>query len=372
MPPPDQKPQKKKNNTAKHLAAGLTGAALAAGSYAAMRKFRPSKVPELARLQNQAKDLEFQIATRHPEGRGLRSWLMGAKDVPHNDKVTDQATALLHHNLNPGGRLGAINVNTGQLPDALDDKWLFYRLMTEGTGGGPGLENAVAQTMQLDQALKRVGGDPERLKRLWEPGYVIKPRNGSMSKAEQLLTHATDLKDPRMQHALENAKHFLIQEHLPIDREFRVHMVNNVPVTAAHRYMPHEGLREVWNKHMGGGGGAFVPVTGDERQKLMDFARNATKHLGVDGEGQNLLGVAENIHHGVDIARLADGSYRVIESNPQPGTFMNPIVSRKVQQAITGRVPKDVAALGALGVGGAGLGAVEAFGGNNAEDTREH
>lgn len=337
----------------------LAGAGIAGGAYKALRRFRPSNVPELAALQRQAQDKNFQVATSAEKGRGVRSALFGARDVPHQPLAGEAELhpekTILHHTPSAGSRRGGVNVNAGVLPEALDDKWLFHQLMSQGTGGPAGLEGAVANTHRLDRALREVGGDPRKLIRLMgEQGYVIKPRTGSMSKAENLLTHETDVNAPRMRAALQNPENFIIQEKLPISREFRVHMVNNVPVTAAHRQLPHEGLRKVWDKHMGGGGGAFVPVLGSERDRLMQFARDATKHLGVTPEGNNILGDTENLHHALDIAQLPDGSFKLIESNPTPGTFMNPVVNRKVQQAITGRLPSDVAALGALGLGGLG------------------
>lgn len=359
---------KEEGFSAKSLIAPAAGLAAGVGAYGLFRKFRPSAIPELRALQQKAKDKVFQVATSRPEGRGLRSMLFGARDIPasaaHAGKteggvaraaefVSDRPNSVvLHHN--PGGSqvAGGVNINQGVLPEALDDKYVFHQLMTQGTGGGAGMPGSVPETALLRDSLRAAGGDVEKMKKMIGKDYVIKPRSGSMSKAEQLLTNATDTNDPRLQKALRSPAEYILQEKIPIQNEFRVHMVNNVPVHSTHRQLPNEKLREVWNKHMGGGGGAFMPVMGDERQKLEAFARQATEHLGRTGEGTHALGEAENLHHALDIARLHDGSYKLIESNPTPGTLMNPIISRKVQQAVTGRLPRDVAALGAVGAGG--------------------
>jgi len=328
----------------------------AAGTYTALRKFRPSANPALAALQNKARNSTFQVATAPDTGRGIRSLLFGAKDVSPR-RSGNPGTLVLNHSPSQMAS-SAASINTGQLPEALDDKWIFHQLMTQGTGGGGGLPGSVPNTHRLDRALREVGGDPSKLTRLMgDQGYVIKPRTGSMSKADTLLSHTTDPRDPRLRQALQNPENFILQEKLPISNEFRVHTLNNEPLTASHRQIPHKGLRSVWDKYMGGGGGAFVPVVGDNRRKLMDFARESTKHLGVTPEGNNILGDAEHLHHALDIAQLPDGSFKLIESNPVPGTFMNPLVNRRVQQAATGRVPRDVAALAALGVGGLGTAA---------------
>ena len=133
-------------------------------------------------------------------------------------------------------------------------------------------------------------------------------------------------------------------------------MVNNVPFTATHRQMPNSVLRNLWNRVAGGGGGAFVPVAGDERTRLMQFARDATKHIGETPKGTNILGDVENVHHALDIARLPDGTFKVIESNPTPGTLMNPLTARKLQKQVTGRWGNDVAAAVGLGAGATTLG----------------
>lgn len=356
--------KKKDKKTGISMPAALAlGLGAGGAAYAGLRRFSPSAIPELAALQNKAKDLRFQMATSNNKGRTLRSILLGAPDVEPLAKNAPDS-AVLHHTWGKGPGVGGVDINKGVLPEALDDKWSFHQVMTQGTGGPAGPKNIVPHTRLLHDALGEVRGDRAALNKMFPEGYVIKPRSGAMSKAEALLTHETDPNDRRLREALANPKAFIIQEKLPIDQEYRVHTVNNVPLTAAYRQFPNETLRALWNKHTGDGGGAFFPVLGGERKELMDFVRNATQHVGVGPEG-NMLGVSENLHHGLDVVRLRDGSFRVLESNPQPGTFMNPIVSRRVQQAVTGRVPKDVAALGALGAGSAA--ALGAYGLSNQE-----
>jgi hypothetical protein len=325
------------------------------GTYAALRKFRPSAIPELRSLQMAAKDKPLEIATAAPKGRGLRSMLFGAKDIPHNSRSAVAApfnakskATVLHHAPSGSKVEGALNVNSGVLPEALDDKYIFHQLMTKGTGGAAGLEGSVPRTELLRDVVRKAQGNPAKLREHFGSDFVIKPRTGSMSKAENLVTHQTPHDDPRLVQMLRNPAEHIIQEKIPIQNEYRVHMINNVPFTASNRQIPHKGLRGLWDKHMGGGGGAFVPAMGAERQKLMDFARESTKHLGQTTEGTNILGKSENLHHALDIASTPNG-YKLIESNPTPGTLMNPVVSRKLQWNITGRAPKDVAALGGLG-----------------------
>lgn len=352
------------------LAAGL-------GTYTLARKFRPSMDPRLRALQEQAKNKKFEVATSYPAGRGLRSWLFGARDIPHRSDIKDPAfqaqrpnSTILHHTPNKGDTSGGVNINTGVLPDYLDDKHTFHQLMTQGTGGGTGLEGAVPETQLLRDVLRKYQGNYAKLQKDIGHDYVIKPRTGSMSKAENLLTRTTDIRTPRLQQAIQNPSEFILQQKIPIEKEYRVHMINGVPFTAAHRQIPHEGLRRVWDKSMGGGGGAFVPVMGDERKRLMQFAEKATHHLGKTPTGTNILGQSENLHHALDVAKLQGGGYKVIESNPTPGTLMNPVTSHKLQQMVTGRIPKDIAALGALGVGGAtSLGARKLL--NTKEDEKE-
>lgn len=361
-PPAPAEPEEEKPSLLRRLATPALAAAAGVGTYAAMRKFRPSAVPELRALQEQAKDKTFEVATSNPHGRGLRSMLFGAQDIPHRPNgpqvpgVSRPNSTVLSHTPDTAAPQGAVNINNGQLPGALDDKYLFSRLMTEGTGGAQGPAGSTPRTSLLRDMLER-SRDPSKLRESFGSDFVIKPRTGSMSKAENLITHKTDPNDPRLREAMRNPGEFIIQEHIPIQEEFRVHTVNNVPFTASHRQMPHEGLRGLWNKYMGGGGGAFVPAMGEERDKLMNFVRDSTKHLGDTGDGGNLLGRSENLHHALDVAKLPDGSFKLIESNPTPGTLMNPIVSRKLQHAVTGRVPKDVAAgAGLLAAGAAGVG----------------
>ena len=63
-----------------------------------------------------------------------------------------------------------------------------------------------------------------------------------------------------------------------------------------------------------------------------------------------------SLHSAYDVAKLKDGTYKLIESNPTPGTLMNPIVNRKLNRMVTGRWGKEVAALGGIGAGAATLG----------------
>ena len=67
--------------------------------------------------------------------------------------------------------------------------------------------------------------------------------------------------------------------------------------------------------------------------------------------GKSLSDAKESMHVAWDVGRASDGSLKLIEGNPSPGTLVNPIVSQKLRRQVTGRWSPEVAGLAGLGVG---------------------
>lgn len=125
-----------------------------------------------------------------------------------------------------------------------------------------------------------------------------------------------------------------------------------------YRRMPEGVVRDAWNavsERLGAGEGGFahLPVAGDKRRQLQDFVRQSLEGLHEKGP----VGKTEHLHQALDVAELPDGTFKLIESNPVPGTMMNPIVSRKMRNLATGRRGLPEALAGGLGAGGATGGA---------------
>lgn len=337
----------------KPWATGAASLGAGLGTYGLLRRFRPSANPELRAIQNVAKDKQFAIATGREPSK-IRQLLYGAKEVPLGQDAPGKV--VLHHHGHAKKPIGDLDINAGNLTEAMHDKLTFDKLMREGIGSGPGIKSTAEGTRTFREAVEMAGNDPEKLKQMYPEGYLIKPREGSMSHVSDFVTEQTPMASDKFQTAARNADSHLIQERLPIDKEFRVHSVAGEPFSPTHRFLPHAGLRKIWNKYMGGGGGAFVPAMGKEKQELLDFVRESQKHMKAPS-GQPLAEVGEAGHMAFDVAKLQDGTYRLIEANPTPGTLMNPLTARKLQQMVTGRVPKDVAALGGLGAAGLTAGA---------------
>jgi hypothetical protein len=330
-------------------AAGLGSAAL---TYGALRRFRPAAAGNpLRALQMAAKDKGFTIATE-PASKAtqrLRSLIFGAPTV---SKGKDVGGVVLHHTPSPARGMGEVNIGEGGLTSAMHDKYMFDRIMREGVGAGPGLKGALPDTELLRDALQRARGNPEALKAMFPEGFFIKAREGSMGRGI-----FTSLEDKGVREALQNPERFIIQRRMPIEQEFRVHTLEGQPFASTHRWLPHKGLRRAWDRVMGGGGGAFVPATGQTRRELEDFVRQATAHLRTQG-GKPLSEAGEAMHAAYDVAKLKGGAgYKLIEANPVPGTLMNPVIAQKLQRQVTGRWSKPVAALGAAGVAAPMVGA---------------
>jgi hypothetical protein len=401
------------------LAAGgaaAAGAIPAGLAYMLMRRFRPAVEPGLRALQEAAGGRPLAIAHEMtPEraalwsrgwgeygrdvlrtalkdrgnlGKTVKSLPMGRNliSVPRRgtSELTPEALAETAKQMKgkvvvpryPGAVMdaeGAINLNQGVTKRIMDDKWRLYQALAgkpiegelgqtaEGAllGGGQGVKHLLPDTKLLSEALESVGGDPEKLKTLFESsGYVIKPRWGSMGRLEKFVQDITPVGKPQFQEVLKTPEKFIIQEKLPAGfKEFRVHTLADKPVTATHRWLP-ENLQSVWEGLSGSkGGGAFFPVMNPlTRRGLKDTAREASKRLQPEG-GRMAAGLPET-HYAWDIAKLPKGGgYRIIEPNAYPGTLRSPLVVNKLESALAGKTPRFVAAPAAAGLGLAGAGA---------------
>jgi hypothetical protein len=298
---------------------------------------------QLRSLQEATKGKPFRIATGENTtllDRIKQSLVFGSPVIPTGQKA--RGTVLHHTNAPLGG--GDVEINTGSIVDDLLDKWTFDKVMRTGVGAGPGMTSALPNTMRLDEALKRVGGDPKRLKEIF-PDFILKVRDSSMGRGI-----FKSLDDSGVSEAFKDPTQFIFQEKMPIKNEYRVHTLNNEPFTATHRYLP-EPLRGLWDKTMeklfraGGGGGAVVPLMGKRRRDLHDFIRKSTAHL-KPADGKSLSDVGESMHIAWDVAELPDGTFKLIEANPIPGTLMNPIVGRKLRRQVMGNWSRPISALG--------------------------
>ncbi len=332
--------------------AGAGGLLAGAATYKGLRRFNPSMNKGLSTLQNAMKDKKLAIQVNNASK--LHTPIFGAKTVDRTTKNLGKDYGVLNHSTSTQAiPSGGPAINT-DLANAMDNKVTFDKIMNQGVGYGPSqVANPTAKnTDYLHGALKDVGGDINRLKKKY-PEFIMKPATGSLGQVENLVTSADH---PVFQKALRDegmARNMLIQEKLPIDKEFRVHTLNGVPFSTMNRRIENPTLRKAWEKLTGSsGGGAFIPAIGKERQALNQFVSDAHKHI------QPAFEQGHNLHSAYDVAKLKDGTYRMIESNPTPGTLMNPIINRKLQRMATGRWGKDVAALGALGTGAATTGAI--------------
>lgn len=347
---------------------GVGGAALLGGlgGYKYLRRFRPSDNASLRGLQEQLKDRGVDVVTHQPVtgmAKRVREGLYGAQDL--SQAAVDAARAgtsvktergLLHHSAQANLPIsGHVDINKpGGAAQYFDDKKLFADLMQANAPAG-----SVPKTRHLPELHQR---DWERTRQalneeFGENNWLLKPREGSLGNVKDFPTAEFPGEHREVQNAMKYPQAFIAQEKIPIQSEYRVHTVNGVPVTATHRRAPEGGFRDWWNRTserlgLGNGGFAHVPVRGDERDALYKFVNDvhAPFHASPEFYAENPLHIA------YDVARLPDGTFRLIEGNPTPGTLNNPMISRAVTQAMTGRKAQDVAALQAAGIGaGAGL-----------------
>lgn len=371
------KDDKSKSSIKDYLPILLGTAGLAAGGiggYKWLRKQRLSANPLLRKLQQEAGDKTFEVATHAPAGsmgKAIRRILYGAPDISSEVQAAGKAGktlaregVVLHHG-SPYSQLpveGAININAPSegLTKALADKSSFGKIFKQVQEQAPSNVEYIPKTEDLRDVLKAFGGDYDKalahLKEALPGGFLIKPTDESLGDVASFISESTPRDSDKLRMALQNPGGFILQEKLPIQSEYRVHTINGVPFTATHRRAPEGAFRSAWDsltKKMGLGAGGFahLPVSGEERDALLKFVEESNKPL-----AEHYAGAP--VHQAFDVARLPDGSFRLIESNPTPGTFNNPAISRKLQEMVTGRMHQDKALLGAagLGLGAGGLG----------------
>lgn len=329
-----------KDNLSKALPYALAGAS-ALGTYGLMRKFKLHKNPALASLQKEMKGKKLVYQT-DDLGKADR-FVFGHKPTNLTDPLP-KGTGVLNTSSNPTTARADVMLNTDLASD-LNDKLLFDRIMNSGRTGSKKV--TADNTQVLLNALRSKG--VEGLAEKYPTGFVAKPRFGSMGKVEDLITDTNKIEQ------LSRAKksQHIIQEKLPIKNEYRVHAIDGVPFTASNRRIKNKTLRGMWEKITGSeGGGAFIPAIGKTRKDMMKFVEDSHSHL------NDVFKARNHTHAAYDVAELTDGSFRLIEANPSPGTIRNPIVARKLNRMVTGKWDRDVSGAAALGVGaGVGLGA---------------
>ena len=382
-------------------AAGLGVASLGGlGAYKYLRRFNPSRTSAAVRgIQEATKDLPVTISGLESE-KPLLEWLGGVNflpKAPSSSIKTPARGAVVAYDYDHAGTGGEtysapnatipdVGINYGAMPRYMSDKAQFFHFMKAHD-----LEHLLPKQNTLaaledaaraqGQSLFRAGPqgeatfDSDLAKKLLghEGDILIKPSIGARSKVDdfwQSKKHQTN--DPRFAAMAADPNSYLVQEHLPIKHEYRLHTLDDEMVELLHRRSPSERprLERLWDritKALGAqAGGAAMPVLDpQERANARTFVKDNLSKItwGPDPRWQpdprypdRLPPPAEHLHAGWDLAKLEDGSYRLIEANPAPATHVQkPFVAQRLQRAITGRWSPQVAALGA-GAAGVPLG----------------
>ena len=219
----------------------LAAAGAGLGTYGLLRRFNPSVNKGLAALQNsmKGKKLNIQVNQAHK----VHEPIFGMKPLDKSVKEVPKNIGVLNHSSSTRAVPSDVQINT-ELASAMDNKVTFDKIMNQGVGfGGSKLESPTAKgTEYFHNVLKEVGGDVNKLKQKY-PEFIMKPATGSLGQAENLITNTEHpmfqkiMKDPNMQ------RNYLIQEKLPIDKEFRVHTINGVPFSVMNRRIENNKLR---------------------------------------------------------------------------------------------------------------------------------
>ena len=147
-----------------------------------------------------------------------------------------------------------------------------------------------------------------------------------------------------MEQLARDADKYHVQRKLPIKNEYRVHVLNNEPYAMHHRWTP-PGLKKLTRGLLPDSAGTNIPVFNtQERREVYDFVRNAMKDMPLhDGHYAPAL----------DVARLRDGSIKIIEANPaMSGAMYSPTTANSLHRAMTGRDSPTFAGMKALALGG--------------------
>lgn len=322
----------------------LAALGIGAGTYAAMRKFRPSSIPKLRELQEAAEKGGFSA---HFDVPGLK---------PSVKKIADAAVSGVFGV--PVNKKAAAQLNLFQQPDIkIKAKEIVNpsEIVEEFAGKGAFAQTAqdfMPKTMQLSRALKEAR-KPEMLKKLMGD-YIVKPEHGSLEKLSDFVTHSDVLaKTPKAKAAFINPDKFAIQQKLPSKNEYRVHLIDGQPYGISYRYLPKK-LDEITK----GRGGGLIPVFNRaKRQELSEFMQKYAA-----GTKWGNLPKGQHAHAAYDILETPQG-LKIIDANPAPATMLNPLNSRQLARLMTGRWGHDVSALAGLGTGGISYAGMEAING---------
>ncbi len=307
------------------IVAPVVAAAAATATYLALRKFRISANPALARLQKLVAKKGVSVTTpavKTKLGKGVVRTVFG-----FNPNVKGSIPL----NIYTGFRKSKGAINPAAISDIVDDKLKFAKIMG----------NLSPKTKTFLQGVKGnfkgVGKD-----------FLVKPRAGANMRVEQFMTKAEMFNlSPKLRKPAAMPNHYLMQEKLNIQQEFRAHIVNNEVFGISYRRLPKGKLRSAYAKVMGklSGGGAFIPVMGKDRAEVAKLAQKVGKKISAAAPGKNYF-VA------LDIAKTPKG-FKVIEGNTSPGTIGNPLISRKLAKLVTGRTPKELSIISGAGAGAA-------------------
>lgn len=294
-------------------------AVAAVATFAVARRFKLSSNFKLARLQAATKNSGVSLSTgiKTPFLKRVQSVIYGSHVTNDSTDVTANIFTKIRH-----GKKATINPE--YVSNALDDKSNFGKVFKRFT----------PKTTTVEEA--------KNLK-----GYIFKPREGSMGKLSDFAT-SKDLatKTEKGRAVFGNPKGFVAQKLMSFKNEYRAHVFDGEVFGISHRRLPDNILAKAWSK-VSGGGGAFVPVLGDKRKQIKDFAANAFKQ-------SNLTKIPSKDHtfFAFDIGDTGK-SLKLIEANTSPGTFANPFINRKFKKLATGRWGRDVAGGAAALSGGA-------------------
>jgi hypothetical protein len=318
----------------KDYAPEASGILAALGTYAALRRFRPSLTnARLRKVQEAGKD-GWHVAS--PANSTKNKILWGADSIGESGK----GGLVLNENIGSGAKSSiGMTINPDRVHHALADKGNFGKIMKE-----EGLQDAIPATEFLDEVLSNKG----IAKQFKGKNTYVKSRYDSRAADE-----ASDAVFPNLDEAkgmdLEKPRDYIVQEKMPVSDEFRVHYVAGEPFAINKRWLPEplanisRKISKVLGKDFAGGG--YWPAAAKDRAELSEFMKKSLDPL------KKRFGDNEEIFGGFDVIKTPQG-YKIVDQNTAPATIDNPLASRKLQRLLTGRWGKDVSGAAALGAGG--------------------
>lgn len=320
---------------AKAVAFGLVAGAAV---YFLARRFKASKNLKLAELQRAVEKHGIGMVTEKPKVGSVIDKAFEKLHGLRTDRAELRGGVVL--NRIPGSAQfykPAHTINPKRITDILDSKRDITKIVDR---------TAMPQTMHLEKALEKVGWQPKKLKSIF-PKFIIKDAHGAMNNVSDFVNETNVARKASFEQ-LTRAHSSILQERLPLTGEYRAHFLNGEVFGISHRRLPHPRLENAWNAvtskiGMGKGGGAFVPV-------LNPFERYRIKKLVRNSVDLSRLKKTESAFAAFDIGKTKD-SLKILEANPTPGTFANPLVNRRFKELATGRMSKAKAGAAAFAVG---------------------